>query len=107
MTKARSKDNMKAFRRLTRSDGGEVRFVSDPPVLVPLDELFDASERDVIVEWLRERIRSYRQSLPDDRRHLLERYRLVDFARKVVGVDPRPRACRVRRPDQDRRIHPR
>jgi uncharacterized protein (DUF2252 family) len=54
--------------------------------LVPVAELVSGSEHDEIVEWLRERFRSYRQSLPLDRRQLLERYRLVDFARKVVGV---------------------
>ena len=36
--------------------------------------------------WLHERYRAYRRSLQHDRRHLLEGYRLVDFARKVVGV---------------------
>jgi hypothetical protein len=35
---------------------------------------------------MRELIRSYRTSLVPDRRHLLEQYRLVDMARKVVGV---------------------
>jgi uncharacterized protein (DUF2252 family) len=36
--------------------------------------------------WLRETFRHYRQSLQPDRRHLLEGYRMVDVARKVVGV---------------------
>ena len=36
--------------------------------------------------WLEDRIRVYRRTLQPDRRHLLESYRLVDFARKVVGV---------------------
>jgi uncharacterized protein (DUF2252 family) len=86
MEKARSKDHLKAFRRLTSSHHGEVRFVADPPALMPVADLFGASDRDELVEWLRDRIRAYRRSLARDRRHLLERYRLVDFARKVVGV---------------------
>jgi uncharacterized protein (DUF2252 family) len=86
MQKARSKDHLKAFQRLTRVSDGEVKFVSDPPLLVPISDLLSGSEHDVLLEWLHERIRGYRESLPFNRRHLLERYRLVDFARKVVGV---------------------
>ena len=43
-------------------------------------------ERDQINELLRGVLRSYRRTLPSDRRHLLEEFRLVDMARKVVGV---------------------
>ncbi len=35
---------------------------------------------------LHEQLRAYRATLPDDRRHLLERFEMVDMARKVVGV---------------------
>jgi uncharacterized protein (DUF2252 family) len=86
MEKAQSKDNLKAFQKLTQVVDGDVKLASDPPVLVPIAELFAGSDHDVILEWIRERIRSYRHSLPVDRRRLLERYRLVDVARKVVGV---------------------
>jgi uncharacterized protein (DUF2252 family) len=37
-------------------------------------------------ELLHERMRAYRETLEFDRRVLLEQFRLVDFARKVVGV---------------------
>jgi uncharacterized protein (DUF2252 family) len=86
MRKAQSKDNLKAFHKLTRVVDGEVRFASDPPLLAPIAEVYSGAEHDESLEWLREGIRAYRHSLPDDRRHLLERYRLIDFARKVVGV---------------------
>jgi Uncharacterized protein conserved in bacteria (DUF2252) len=62
---------------------GEPRFVSDPPLIVPLGELAGG---DKVVEGARVVIRSYRRTLQGDRRHLLERFRFVDAARKVVGV---------------------
>ena len=57
-----------------------------PPLLVPIEELFPESERRAFEESIHEYLRRYRHSLPDDRRHLLESYRLVQIARKVVGV---------------------
>ncbi|MET0420194.1 MAG: DUF2252 domain-containing protein [Acidimicrobiia bacterium] len=85
--KAQGKDSMKALTKLTERVDGEFRIRNDPPVVVRIDDLFgsdhDAAE---INEWLRDRFRVYRNSLAPDRQHLLESYRLVDFARKVVGV---------------------
>ena len=83
VAKARTKDSLRALEKLTRLVDGERRFVSDPPLIVPVNEL--ASGEDVL-EWTRTVIRSYRRSLQRDRRHLLERFRFVDAARKVVGV---------------------
>jgi len=83
VAKARSKDSLSAFAKLTHVVDGEPRFVSNPPLIVPISEL--AGDRDVL-EPVRELIRSYRNSLQHDRRHLLERFRFVDSARKVVGV---------------------
>ena len=54
--------------------------------MVPITELLPDAEADQLIAWLHERFRIYRHSLQPDRRHLLESYRLVDFARKVVGV---------------------
>jgi hypothetical protein len=64
---------------------GEPRIVSDPPLIVPADELFGV-ERELVTDVLHELIRRYRQTLPNDRRHLLEQFRFVEVARKVVGV---------------------
>jgi uncharacterized protein (DUF2252 family) len=83
VAKARTKDSLAAFSKLTHLVDGERRFVSDPPLIVPADELVDG---DRIVEGVRQVVRSYRRSLPADRRRLLERFRFVDAARKVVGV---------------------
>jgi len=86
LAKAQSKDNMKAFAKLTEVVDGEHRIKSDPPLIVSLHDLFGGSGDDNLRAWLADRLRAYRKSLQPDRRHLLESYRLVDFARKVVGV---------------------
>ena len=88
VAKAQTKDSMKAFNKLTERVDGSVRIISDPPLIVRIEDMalaegFDPGSLDV---WLRETFRHYRQSLQPDRRHLLEGYELVDVARKVVGV---------------------
>ena len=86
VAKARAKDSVRAFGKLTESVDGEVRIRSDPPVVVPIHDLFDAKQHALLDERLRGVIRDYRATLPDDRRRLMERFRYVDAARKVVGV---------------------
>jgi uncharacterized protein (DUF2252 family) len=85
VAKARTKDSLSAFAKLIRIVDGEPRFRSDPPLIVPLSELVPESPEEVL-EATRTIIRSYRRTLADDRRQLLERFRFVDAARKVVGV---------------------
>jgi hypothetical protein len=75
LAKARTRDSMSAFSKLTRVVDGRARIVSEPPLIVPLDELVQGSERDQIFEWLRELLRSYRETLVHDRRVLLEQFR--------------------------------
>ena len=84
--KAQAKDNMKAFEKLTDVVDGEHRIRSDPPVVVTLRDLVGDAELDETRAALEDRIRVYRRTLQPDRRRLIESYRLVDFARKVVGV---------------------
>jgi uncharacterized protein (DUF2252 family) len=86
VAKARSKDSLRAFAKLTEVVDGVTRIRSDPPVIMPLRELFESAQRDAVYEALRSLIRSYRATLSADRRKLLERFRYVDAARKVVGV---------------------
>lgn len=87
LAKARTKDSMHAFEKLTHVVDGERRIISDPPLIVPIDELIPASmQRHEIVGEIQGLVRSYRQTLETDRRHLLEQFRFVDMARKVVGV---------------------
>ena len=78
---------MQAFEKLTRIVDGEPRIISDPPLIVPIDELVPAEvDRNMIQGEIHDIIRSYRRTLETDRRHLLEQFRFVDLARKVVGV---------------------
>jgi uncharacterized protein (DUF2252 family) len=88
IAKARTKDSLQALTKLTEIVDGHHRIISDPPVVVPARELATmyGFTPDEIGDVLHERLRAYRNTLPDDRRHLLERFELVDFARKVVGV---------------------
>jgi uncharacterized protein (DUF2252 family) len=86
VAKGEHRDNLRALRKLTSVRDGEIRFRSDPPLLVPLADLVGQRDRDVIHAWLVERFQLYVRSLPHDRRALIERYRVVDVARKVVGV---------------------
>ena len=77
---------MKAFDKLTRLVDGEPRIISDPPLIVPINDLLGPDQAQAFVDAIRVILRSYRRSLPADRRLLLERFRYVDCARKVVGV---------------------
>ena len=84
--KARNKNSLRAFERLVVTDQGDPRIVSDPPVLVPFSEFLPEVERERLLDYVRAILRSYRRTLQGDRRNLLQRYRVVDAARKVVGV---------------------
>ena len=83
---ARSKTSLKAFDKLTRLVDGERRIISDPPLLVPIRELAEPGQEATVNEAYANLIRTYRRTLAVDRRKLLERFRYVDAARKVVGV---------------------
>ena len=85
VAKAESKTRMKALAKLTEEVDGELRFLSNPPLLVPFEDLAGESSektRDIVVGALE----SYRDTLSADRHHLLGTYRFVELARKVVGV---------------------
>src|SRR4051812_3130403 len=82
LAKARTRDSMQAFAKLTHLVDGEPRIISDPPLIVPIEELAD----DMAEAELNELLRVYRRTLQTDRRRLLEQFRLVHVARKVVGV---------------------
>ncbi len=86
LDKARSKDSMRAFAKLTHQVDGTARIVSDPPLIVPIDELMSEEALQAFERGAVEIVREYRQSLPWDRRQLLDGFSYGDFARKVVGV---------------------
>ena len=83
---AHRKDRFRALARLTEVRDGERRFVHDPPLLVPAEELFDDVTTDQLHESLRRLLESYRETLAYPYRCLLDRYELRHVARKVVGV---------------------
>jgi uncharacterized protein (DUF2252 family) len=83
MARARSKDSLRALRKLTWEDDGEIRIVSDPPLITPLEELTDAPDAEAQLQAV---LAAYRETLSDDRRHLVSSYRYAHAARKVVGV---------------------
>jgi len=86
--KARTRDSLQALSKLAERVDGQYRIVTQPPVIIPLTEV--AASRgisaDQIEEGIHDQFRAYRATLPDERRHLLEQFELVDAARKVVGV---------------------
>ncbi len=86
LARARTRDGMSALSKLTHVVDGQTRILADPPLIVPIDDLAKGDERDEMFDLLHEHLRSYRRTLARDRRVLLERYRVADFARKVVGV---------------------
>jgi uncharacterized protein (DUF2252 family) len=86
VAKARASDSTKALRKLTRRVDGEIRIVSDPPLIEPLGELVPPAVADAVQDALQAALRAYRQTLAPDRRVALEGYRFVELARKVVGV---------------------
>ncbi|MCA6091976.1 DUF2252 domain-containing protein [Streptomyces sp. SCA3-4] len=83
---ARTRDHLQAFEKLTTVVDGARRITSDPPLIVPLEELLADVGRAELEERLRLLVERYGHTLSADRRHLLNRFRMVDAARKVVGV---------------------
>jgi uncharacterized protein (DUF2252 family) len=87
LAKARTRDSMQEVAKLTRVVDGRPRIISEPPLLVPIDELIPAeTDRVAIEEQFSGLIARYRRTLETDRRFLLEQYEFCDMARKVVGV---------------------
>jgi uncharacterized protein (DUF2252 family) len=86
LAKTRAKDSLRAFGKLTTIIDGQPRIVSDPPLIVPIEELAGGRDDQAIEQLVRDVTRGYRRTLQGDRRDLLERFRYVHAARKVVGV---------------------
>jgi uncharacterized protein (DUF2252 family) len=86
--KARTRDSLQALSKLGERVDGQYRIVSQPPIVVPARELAATYglSREEIERGLHQQFRAYRATLRDDQRQLLERFQLVDVARKVVGV---------------------
>ena len=86
VAKARSKESLRALAKLTHLVDGEPRIVSDPPLIMPIEDTVPPAQHAELDAFMRNAIRSYRRTLSRDRRRLVERFRYVHAARKVVGV---------------------
>ncbi|WRZ89632.1 DUF2252 domain-containing protein [Streptomyces sp. NBC_01007] len=84
--KARTRDSLQAFAKLTHLVDGKARIAPDPPLITPLQDLLPDVERGALEKQIRRLIERYGRSLNTDRRFLLEQYQIADVARKVVGV---------------------
>jgi uncharacterized protein (DUF2252 family) len=87
-SKAHTRDSLQALSKLCEQADGKYRIVSQPPIVVPARDLAATYglSPDQVVPAIHDQFRAYRATLQDDRRHLLERFEVVDMARKVVGV---------------------
>jgi uncharacterized protein (DUF2252 family) len=86
LAKAHASDSTKALDKLTAVVDGRRRIISDPPMIVPVEEIFADVQADMIYKLIHTVLVKYRRTLQSDRRHLLEQFTLVQVARKVVGV---------------------
>jgi uncharacterized protein (DUF2252 family) len=86
LAKAHTSDSTKALDKLTAVVDGRRRIISDPPTIVPVEEIFADVQADMIYKLIHTVLGKYRRTLQSDRRHLLEQFTLVQVARKVVGV---------------------
>ena len=86
MEKAERKNSLHALDKLTRRVDGELRLISDPPLVVPLAELLPEADASVLADALAGIVRDYTDTLRPDLRRVVDSYRFLDVARKVVGV---------------------
>ncbi|HTR69131.1 MAG TPA: DUF2252 domain-containing protein [Mycobacteriales bacterium] len=88
LAKAHSRDSLQALSKLAEEVDGSYRIVSQPPIVIPARDLAATygMSPDELLPVIHDQFRAYRATLQDDRRHLLERFEIVDAARKVVGV---------------------
>ncbi len=86
LAKAHTRDSMQALSKLTEEKDGQRRFVVNPPLIVPVEDLFTEFDADTIYQLVHQVLHGYQRTLQSDRRHLLEQFDLKQVARKVVGV---------------------
>jgi uncharacterized protein (DUF2252 family) len=86
VSKAQSKDHLAALAKLTEEVDGKLRFIDNPPLIMPAESLFTDVYAKQSLDNLYDALTQYRHTLSGDRQRLLEKYNFVDLARKVVGV---------------------
>ena len=77
--KAQARVGENLFPKITEEEDGQHRFIEQPHVMT---RITDENSLHLVTEG----IESYRASLPEERRFLFDRYRLEDFALRVVGI---------------------
>jgi len=86
VTKARSHDSRQALDKLTHIVNGTRRFISNPPLIEPIDELLSSATRAELEAAVLTAFAAYRTTLPEERRVVFDQFQMVELARKVVGV---------------------
>ncbi|UAK37338.1 DUF2252 domain-containing protein [Gordonia bronchialis] len=87
LKKARHRNSEQALSKLCVIDAdGKAHIRSEPPLLVPIHELYPDDVADTANERIDERLHAYRGCLQGHVRALLDQFTMVDVARKVVGV---------------------
>ena len=86
IAKAHTRDSTQALDKLTSVVDGRRQIISDPPMIVPVEELFGDVQADVVYELIRTVLDTYAGTMQSGQRHLLDQFALVQTARKVVGV---------------------
>ncbi len=96
MKKAHSRTQAQTLEKLTEMVDGRRRILNDPPLLVRLSEMLSEEEKAQVTEqdveklWL-----EYLDSLPEERRQLLSRFRMRDGALRVGGVGSVGSRCSI------------
>jgi Uncharacterized protein conserved in bacteria (DUF2252) len=87
LAKAYTRDSSQALKKLTTVVDGKRRIISEPPLIIPIEEVFpEQAAIGATYSQLEEILTGYKSTLQSDRRHLLNQFTMVHVARKVVGV---------------------
>ncbi len=99
--KAKTRTHEETLEKLTRLENGERRIISDPPLLVPFREtgmekyLSKTDRKHFSEDGIEHDWRKYLNSLPDDRRYLLQRFQITDAALRVGGIGSVGTRCAI------------
>jgi uncharacterized protein (DUF2252 family) len=87
--KARLQTAEHIFPKIADVENGRTRIVDHPPLV------YHPRQSDFIQKRVTQMFHRYRQSLPEERRIILDRYHIIDVARKVVGIGSVGTRCAV------------
>ena len=93
-TRASKRTNLATFPKLAEEVNGQYRIKDEPPLIFHYDSL-DTNQDNLDTEQWRAFVLDFIASLPEERRILINRYRAVDIAQKVVGVGSVGTRCAI------------